>query len=130
PIKKNDIFGIHKNNSYEWEVLLGEVSNGPFINTTQTQLHISDDHNKLGKCAKDALDDALNYFINLNCSAKTQNLKTFKEINTFLIYAHEIKTLSITFKLHGYLKDIPKSIKCYDITHTEILLEENLVVYS
>ncbi|CAG8609456.1 24765_t:CDS:2 [Cetraspora pellucida] len=89
PIKKNDIFGVHKNNSYEWEVLLGEVFNGPFINTTQTQSHISDDYDKLGKCVKYALDDALNYF-NLNCSIKTRNLKTFKEINTFLIHAHGI----------------------------------------
>ncbi|CAG8788890.1 19284_t:CDS:2, partial [Gigaspora margarita] len=65
---------------YEWEVLLREVSNGPFINTTQTQSHISDDHDKLGKCAKDALDDALNYFIN-------RSAKTFKEVDTFLIHA-------------------------------------------
>ncbi|CAG8496403.1 5099_t:CDS:2 [Gigaspora margarita] len=54
-----------------------------------TQSHISDDHDKLGKCAKDALNDALNYFINFNCPVKTQNLKTFKEINTFLIHAHD-----------------------------------------
>ncbi|CAG8844725.1 3839_t:CDS:2, partial [Gigaspora margarita] len=87
PIKKNDIFGVHKNGSYEWEILLGEVSNGPFINTMQVQSHISDDHIKLGKCAKDTLDDALNFF-NLNYSTKTQHLKIFKEINTFLIHAH------------------------------------------
>ncbi|CAG8564930.1 43562_t:CDS:2, partial [Gigaspora margarita] len=35
PIKKNDIFGVYKSNHYEYEVLLGEVSNGPFFNTTQ-----------------------------------------------------------------------------------------------
>ncbi|CAG8829625.1 36474_t:CDS:2, partial [Gigaspora margarita] len=94
PIKKNDIFGVHKNGSYEWEILLGEVSNGPFINTIQVQSHISDDHNKLGKCTKDALNDALNFF-NLNYSTKTKHLKIFKEINTFLIHAHEFANMLI-----------------------------------
>ncbi|CAG8810253.1 11019_t:CDS:2, partial [Racocetra persica] len=88
PIKKNNIFGVHKSGIYEWEVLLGEVSNGPFVNTMQTQSHISDDHIKLGKCAKDILDDALN-FINLNYSTETPNFKIIKEINIFLIHAHE-----------------------------------------
>ncbi|CAG8746636.1 26028_t:CDS:2, partial [Gigaspora margarita] len=74
---------------YEWEILLGEVSNRPFINTMQIQSHISDDHNKLGKCAKDALNDTLNFF-NLNYSTKTKHLKIFKEINIFLIYAHRM----------------------------------------
>ncbi|CAG8800595.1 12077_t:CDS:2, partial [Dentiscutata erythropus] len=88
PIKKNDIFGVHRNDGiYEWEVLIGEVSNGPFNNTMQAQSHASDDHVKLGKCAKDTLDDALN-FINLNYSTETRNFEIFKEINTFLIHAH------------------------------------------
>ncbi|CAG8849418.1 14288_t:CDS:2, partial [Racocetra persica] len=89
PIKKNDIFGVHKSGGYEWEVLLSEVSNRPFNTTTQAQSHIFDDHKKLEKCAKDALDDALN-FINLNYTNKTQYIKIFKEINTFLIHAHEM----------------------------------------
>ncbi|CAG8439936.1 8604_t:CDS:2 [Cetraspora pellucida] len=89
PIKKNDIFVVHKNNHYEYEVLLGEVSNGPFFNTTQVQSHTYDDHNKLGKCGKDSLDDALNCFMKLNNPAgKNLNLKIFKEINAFLIHAH------------------------------------------
>ncbi|CAG8687412.1 175_t:CDS:2, partial [Scutellospora calospora] len=83
PIKKNDIFGVYKSNHYEYEVLLGEVSNGPFFNTTQVQSHTSDDHDKLGKCGKDSLDDALNYL-----TSKNLNLKIFKEINIFLIHAH------------------------------------------
>ncbi|CAG8616612.1 3233_t:CDS:2 [Dentiscutata heterogama] len=32
--------------------------------------------------------------------------------------------------LRGYLKDVPESIKCYDITNTEIFCEENLVAHS
>ncbi|CAG8835058.1 18026_t:CDS:2, partial [Gigaspora margarita] len=55
PIVKYIIYDLEEDifiRCYEWEILLGEVSNGLFINTMQVQSHISDDHIKLGKCAK------------------------------------------------------------------------------
>ncbi|CAG8840619.1 20931_t:CDS:2, partial [Cetraspora pellucida] len=60
PIKKPDIFGTYTNvnGKYNWEILYGEVSNGPFTNMPQSKVHKIEDRVKLEKFAKDSIDNA------------------------------------------------------------------------
>ncbi|CAG8704309.1 7852_t:CDS:2 [Gigaspora rosea] len=64
PIKKPDIFGTYINLDikYTWEILYGEISNGPFANTTQSKVHKKEDRVKLGKLAKDSVDNACKFY--------------------------------------------------------------------
>ncbi|KAF0552007.1 hypothetical protein F8M41_022820 [Gigaspora margarita] len=126
---KADISGVHRNGIYEWEVLLSEASNGPFINTMQVQSHVSDDHVKLGKCTKDALDDALNFITStLNYSTEIQNFKIFKEINTFLIHAHgmslELFILDQKFEPFFQLGSLTKILIPYKAELEHVPLQE------
>ncbi|CAG8486418.1 7320_t:CDS:2 [Cetraspora pellucida] len=50
PIKKYDIFGVYKDEKYDIELLLGEISHRP---QDKTHIHSIEDRNKLGKGAKD-----------------------------------------------------------------------------
>ncbi|CAG8538361.1 22942_t:CDS:2, partial [Cetraspora pellucida] len=85
PIKMNDIFGIYESEDlFNLELLLGEVSNGPFNQTSKAQKHIKDDKSKLSKCGKDALDHMIKkYMRSQKCN--TENLKNLK---VFLLHAH------------------------------------------
>ncbi|CAG8764628.1 60_t:CDS:2, partial [Racocetra persica] len=53
PIKKYDIFGMCKDEKYNIELMLGEISHGP---QDETHIHSIENRNKLGKGAKDSLD--------------------------------------------------------------------------
>ncbi|CAG8563386.1 7708_t:CDS:2, partial [Scutellospora calospora] len=62
PIKKNDIYGVYESEHFDLELMLGEISNGPFNRSSQAQVHIKKDRNKLSKCGKDALDFVINNY--------------------------------------------------------------------
>ncbi|CAG8461309.1 14745_t:CDS:2 [Racocetra fulgida] len=54
PVKKYDIFGVCKSENYDLELILGEISYGPL---DETYKHSIEDRIKLGKGAKDSLDN-------------------------------------------------------------------------
>ena len=47
--------------NFEVDLVLGEVSNGPFIKTQESEVH-AQDQKKIFKCLKDATDDLVNFF--------------------------------------------------------------------
>ncbi|KAF0485828.1 hypothetical protein F8M41_022755 [Gigaspora margarita] len=63
PIKKPDIFGTYSNKGYNWKLLYGEISNGPFVDSVQVKTHKKLDRIKLGKFAKDSWDNAYRYYV-------------------------------------------------------------------
>ncbi|CAG8743085.1 3733_t:CDS:2, partial [Racocetra fulgida] len=64
PIKKNDIFGTYESEDrFNLEMLLGEISNGPFNQSTKAQKHTKEDKIKLSKCGKDALDQTVKRYM-------------------------------------------------------------------
>ncbi|CAG8477295.1 30583_t:CDS:2, partial [Gigaspora margarita] len=82
---KTDIFGIYTNvnGKYNWEILYGEVSNGPFTNTPQSKVHKIEDRVKLGKFAKDSLDNAFKHHARSYYS-------DFQKLNIFLLQSSEL----------------------------------------
>ncbi|CAG8553397.1 21847_t:CDS:2 [Gigaspora rosea] len=87
PIKKNDIYGVYEIGGHlDLELMLGEISNGPFNRSSQVQVHIKKDRIKLAKCGKDALDFVINKY------AKSHNyddLVKMQKIKVYLLHAHE-----------------------------------------
>ncbi|RIB17269.1 hypothetical protein C2G38_2187803 [Gigaspora rosea] len=63
PIKKPDIFGTYSNEGYFWELLYGEISNGPFVDSVQAKTHKNLNRIKLEKFAKDSWDNAYRYYV-------------------------------------------------------------------
>ncbi|KAF0480815.1 hypothetical protein F8M41_023663 [Gigaspora margarita] len=86
PIKKNDIYGVYEiRGHFDLELMLGEISNGPFNRSSQVQVHIKKDRSKLSKYRKDALDFVINKY------AKSHNyddLVKMQEIKVYLLHAH------------------------------------------
>ncbi|CAG8745065.1 12135_t:CDS:2, partial [Gigaspora rosea] len=87
PIKKNEIYGVYEiGGHFDLELILGEISNGPFNRSSQVQVHIKKDRSKLSKCGKDALNFVINKY------AKSHNyddLVKMQEIKIYLLHAHE-----------------------------------------
>ncbi|CAG8607844.1 27526_t:CDS:2 [Dentiscutata erythropus] len=83
PKHKENIFGTYSNEGYNWELLYGEISNGPFVDTVQGKAHKKFDRIKLGKFAKDSWDNAYRYYV-----AKHENLNSeFQKLSIFLLQA-------------------------------------------
>ncbi|CAG8765983.1 15713_t:CDS:2, partial [Dentiscutata erythropus] len=82
PIKKPDIYGIIESETHsDLELLLGEISNGPFNKSPEAQKHMKEDKIKLSKCGKDALD----YIMRKYMKSQSNNLE---KLNVFLLHAH------------------------------------------
>ncbi|CAG8650918.1 7082_t:CDS:2, partial [Racocetra fulgida] len=47
---------------FSLELILGKISNGLFNRSSQTQVHIKEDREKLSKCEKDAIDFIINNY--------------------------------------------------------------------
>jgi len=47
--------------NFEVDLLLGEISNGPFIKTRNSEIHTQEDQKKTFKCLKDAIDNLVNF---------------------------------------------------------------------
>jgi len=56
--------------NFEVDLVLGEISNGPFVKTRESEVHTQNDQKKMFKCFKDAMDDLMNLL--------TQNITDFK----------------------------------------------------
>ena len=56
--------------NFEIDLVLGEVSNGPFVKTRESEVHTQNDQKKIFKCLKDATDDLMNFL--------KQNITDFK----------------------------------------------------
>ncbi|CAG8804698.1 27684_t:CDS:2 [Gigaspora margarita] len=86
-IKKNDIYGVYEiEKHFDLELILGEISNGPFNRSSQVQVHIKKDRSKLSKCGKDALDFVINKYAK---SHSYDDLVKMQEIKVYLLHAHE-----------------------------------------
>ncbi|CAG8790855.1 11278_t:CDS:2, partial [Dentiscutata erythropus] len=85
PIKKADVFGTYycENLRYNVELFFGEISGPPFYLNSSGKSHAIENQIKLGKCGKDSLEDFRRY------CRKTKELVEFKNINVFLMHAHE-----------------------------------------
>ncbi|KAF0501889.1 hypothetical protein F8M41_019881 [Gigaspora margarita] len=82
PIKKPDIYGIVESEKHsDLELLLGEISNGPFNQSVKAQKHTEKDKIKLSKCGKDALDSIMRKYM----KSQSNNLE---KLNVFLLHAH------------------------------------------
>ncbi|CAG8840695.1 14396_t:CDS:2, partial [Gigaspora margarita] len=64
PIKKPDILGTYASmdRRYVWEMLYGEISNGPFANTNQSKIYKKEDRIKLEKFAKDSVNNTCKFY--------------------------------------------------------------------
>ncbi|CAG8466028.1 25168_t:CDS:2 [Gigaspora margarita] len=118
PIKKNDIYGVYESEGhFDLELILEEISNGPFNQSSQVQVYIKEDRSKLSKCGKDALDFEINNY------AKSHNcdLVKMQEIKVYLLHAHGIVEIP-------YLNNsVDKLIKLIQFLYTfSIHIEENL----
>ncbi|CAG8746127.1 46266_t:CDS:2 [Gigaspora margarita] len=86
-IKKNNIYGVYEIGGYfDLELMLEEISNGPFNCSSQVQVHIKKDRSKLSKCGKDALDFVINKYAK---SHSYDDLVKMQEIKVYLLHAHE-----------------------------------------
>ncbi|CAG8853477.1 718_t:CDS:2, partial [Gigaspora margarita] len=94
PIKKYDIFGICKSEQYELELILGEISYGPF---DETYKHTFEDRIKLNKGAKDSLDSIYRNY------SKTSNLN-LSVLKIFLIHSYVDKKFSPMFRVRRLAK--------------------------
>ncbi|CAG8828307.1 34593_t:CDS:2, partial [Racocetra persica] len=85
PIKKANVFGTYYCESlrYNVELFFGEISGPPFYLNSSGKSHAIENQIKLGKCGKDSLEDFRRY-----CK-KNKELVEFKNINIFLMHAHE-----------------------------------------
>ncbi|CAG8497046.1 17393_t:CDS:2, partial [Dentiscutata erythropus] len=81
PIKKYDIFGVCKDEKYDIELILGEISHGP---QDETHIHSIEDRNKLGKGAKDSLDSISRTY------SKSPNFN-LTNLKIFLLHSHGTK---------------------------------------
>ncbi|CAG8840044.1 3757_t:CDS:2, partial [Gigaspora margarita] len=62
-------------------ILYGEISNGPFANTTQFKVHKKDDRVKLEKFAKDLVDNAFEFYASNYCKLPLD----FQKLNILLL---------------------------------------------
>ncbi|CAG8588880.1 1723_t:CDS:2 [Dentiscutata erythropus] len=81
PIKKYDIFGVCKNESYDLEFILGEISYGPL---DETKKHSIKDRIKLSKGAKDSFDSISRTY------SKSPNFNP-TNLKIYLLHSHGTK---------------------------------------
>ncbi|RIB15882.1 hypothetical protein C2G38_2191408 [Gigaspora rosea] len=123
PIKKNDIYGVYEIGGHlDLELMLGEISNGPFNRSSQVQVHIKKDRIKLAKCGKDALDFVINKYAKSHNYDDLVKMKKSRSIAP-LYWMRRLEIVEIPFKNNS----VNKLINLIQFLYTfSIHIEENL----